>query len=113
MRSLFCTNSKYYNNYYVNKEIYDRILKIKNLINYHATKKITDYNFNSINNINNNNFIHNRIELKRKYREICLLSYKIKIKDNSLFTYEQFNNYANIITDMENLLLDMDLYYEL
>jgi hypothetical protein len=63
--------------YYVNKEIYDRILKIKNLINYHATKKITDYNFNSINNINNNNFIHNRIELKRIIMQILLQIWKI------------------------------------
>ena len=71
MRSLFCTNSKYYNNYYVNKEIYDRILKIKNLINYQATKKITDYNFNSIHNINI------FCKITRKLRYYCFISWKI------------------------------------
>ena len=33
MRSLFCINSQYYNNYFMNKELYDRIIKIKNLMN--------------------------------------------------------------------------------
>ena len=39
----------------MNKELYDRIIKIKNLINYHASRKITDFNINSsINNMLNN-----------------------------------------------------------
>jgi len=107
MRSLFCINSQYYNNYIMNKELCNRIIKIKNLINYHASRKITDYNMNSsINNINN------RIEIKRKYKHICLLNEKINSINNNLFTHNELLNIANIITQMENLLLDIESYCE-
>jgi hypothetical protein len=95
----------------MNKELYDRIIKIKNLINYHASRKITDYNMNlSINNINNINYINNRIEIKRKYKHICLLNEKINSINNNLFTHNELLNIANIITQMENLLLDIENY---
>lgn len=105
MRSIFYTNHKYLTNYYINQELYNRINDIKTLINYHASKKVMEFNLNSIYDINNTN-INERIELKRKYKQICLLSNKIK-KNKDILDNEELKFYTRIITDMENILLEM------
>lgn len=108
MRSLFYTNHKYHTNYYINQELFNRINETKTLIKYLASEKITNYNLNSIYNINHFNYINEKIELKRKYKKICLLSNKIKKSDNQLLNNQDLQLYSKIITDMENILLDMD-----
>lgn len=107
MRSLFCTNEKYYTNYFINQELYNRIKETANLIRYHASNKVMEYNFNVVFNLNNIQYNNERIYLKKKYKQIYLLNEQITKKEKTLLNIKTLELYSKIITDMENILLEM------
>lgn len=107
MRSPFYANSRFDNNYYINKDLYLRIQKFSKKIKLNAYLYIvTNINYEKIYNISSNETKNNKnLKLSKEYKNICILY--DQINNNANYTRINLEKYVDIYNNMENLYFDI------
>ena len=107
MRSPFYANSRFANNYYINRDLYLRIKKWSRLIKLNAYYyMVANINYEKIYNISFSDTIYNNnLKIKNMYKEICRLYNKIN--NNEKYTKINLEKCVETFDNMEYIYIDL------